>query len=127
MATRRTTGSVRTAESSKPAPEKIAPQQRTEAGKPAAPSGAATRNTVSEDARRAMVAQAAYLRAERRGFAPETIKALKSATRTIFYSRLAREDALKKVLDELGGFAEVRRLVDFIANSGRGVVGRERE
>ncbi|HEY1889946.1 MAG TPA: DUF2934 domain-containing protein [Steroidobacteraceae bacterium] len=70
MATRRTTGSVRTAESPKPAPEKIAPQQRTEAGKPAAPSGAPTRSTVSEDARRAMVAQAAYLRAERRGFAP---------------------------------------------------------
>lgn len=71
MPTRRTTGSVRTTESPKPAPEKIAPQQRTEAGKPAAPSsGAATRSNVSEDARRAMVAQAAYLRAERRGFAP---------------------------------------------------------
>ena len=64
---------------------------------------------------------------QRRGFAPETIKALKSATRTIFYSRLPREDALKKVLDQLGGFPEVRRLVDFIASSERGVVRRERE
>lgn len=71
MATRRSTGSVRTAESPKPAPDKIAPQQRTEAGKPAAPSSAPPiRSNVSEDARRAMVAQAAYLRAERRGFAP---------------------------------------------------------
>ncbi|MGH8202937.1 MAG: DUF2934 domain-containing protein [Steroidobacteraceae bacterium] len=35
-----------------------------------APAGAAVRPTVSEDARRAMIAQAAYLRAERRGFAP---------------------------------------------------------
>ena len=71
MATRRTTGSVRPPESPKPAPEKIAPQQRTEAAKPAAPASTVPiRNSVSEDARRAMIAQAAYLRAERRGFAP---------------------------------------------------------
>ena len=64
---------------------------------------------------------------QRRGFTPEAINAIKSATRTIFFSRLSREDALNKVTDELGGFAEVRRLVDFIRNSERGVVGRERE
>ncbi len=64
---------------------------------------------------------------QRRGFKPETINALKSALRTIFYSKLLREDALKKVLNDQGGIPEVRRLVNFIANSQRGVVGRERE
>ncbi len=68
MATRRTTGSPRT-ESPQPA-EKAAPRRRAEPVKPAAPAPAAsTRITVSEDARRAMIAEAAYLRAERRGFA----------------------------------------------------------
>jgi UDP-N-acetylglucosamine acyltransferase len=64
---------------------------------------------------------------QRRGFTPETISALKAAMRTIFYSKLLREEALQKVLDELGSTPEVRRLVEFIAASERGVVGRERE
>ena len=64
---------------------------------------------------------------QRRGFTPETINAIKGATRTIFYSKLTREEALKKVLEDSGSVPEVRRLVDFIANSERGVVGRERE
>ncbi len=64
---------------------------------------------------------------KRRGFAAETIAALKSAIRTLFYSRLVRDDAIKKVLEEGGSVPEVRRLVEFIANSKRGVVGRERE
>jgi hypothetical protein len=76
MATRRTTGSVRAAP---PQPVEKAAARRGPALKPsaepgpatgAAASGAAGRITVSEDARRAMIAQAAYLRAERRGFAP---------------------------------------------------------
>lgn len=88
MATRRTTGSTRTeSPPSQPQPqsrpqsrpqaqspaqpaEKAAQGRRSEPVKPAAPaSGASTGITVSEDARRAMIAQAAYLRAERRGFA----------------------------------------------------------
>lgn len=69
MATRRTTGSTRT-ESPQPA-EKAAPRRRAAPAKAAAPAAsAATRVTVSEEARRAMIAEAAYLRAERRGFAP---------------------------------------------------------
>ena len=47
--------------------------------------------------------------------------------RTLFYSKLAREEAVEKVLGEYGDVAEVRRLVDFIVNSKRGVVSRERE
>jgi len=38
--------------------------------KAASVTGATTGITVSEDARRAMIEQAAYLRAERRGFSP---------------------------------------------------------
>ncbi|HXM88568.1 MAG TPA: hypothetical protein VN916_03890, partial [Candidatus Acidoferrum sp.] len=64
---------------------------------------------------------------QRRGFKPETIAALKSAIRTLFFSKLLREDAIKQALDDHGKVAEVRRLVDFIVNSKRGVVGRERE
>lgn len=69
MATRRTTGSTRT-EAPQPA-EKAAPRRRAEPVKPDAPAaGVSTRITVSEESRRAMIAEAAYLRAERRGFAP---------------------------------------------------------
>lgn len=80
MANRRTTGSSRTETTPSAAPpsaprpsappaDKAAPRRRTAAPQAAAPqSGASTGITVSEDARRAMIAQAAYLRAERRGF-----------------------------------------------------------
>lgn len=64
---------------------------------------------------------------ERRGFSPETIAALKGAFRTLFYGKLLREDAIKQVLAENGHFPEVSRLVEFITNSQRGVVGRDRE
>jgi len=64
---------------------------------------------------------------ERRGFKPETIAALKIAIRTLFYSKLLRADALKKVLDEQGQVPEVRQLVEFVRESKRGVVGRARE
>ena len=72
MATRRTTGSPRTAATTPPAPaaEKIETPRRSAAPKAAAEPAASTGITVSEGARRAMIAQAAYLRAERRGFAP---------------------------------------------------------
>lgn len=76
MATRRTTGSARATQTTPPvekatAPvEKAASPRRNPSSKPAAASDASTGITVSEDARRAMIAQAAYLRAERRGFAP---------------------------------------------------------
>jgi UDP-N-acetylglucosamine acyltransferase len=64
---------------------------------------------------------------ERRGFNPETIAALKRSFRTLFYAKLLRADAIKQVLDQDGGIAEVRRLIDFINNSERGVVGRDAE
>jgi UDP-N-acetylglucosamine acyltransferase len=64
---------------------------------------------------------------ERRGFDPETVSAIKSAFRTLFYSRLLREEAIQQILEEHGHLVEVRRLVDFILKSERGVVGRDRE
>src|SRR5262249_59142968 len=64
---------------------------------------------------------------ERRGFSGESIEALKRAFRSLFYSRLTRQDAISKVLERDGKFPEVRRLVDFIGASKRGVVGRERD
>lgn len=64
---------------------------------------------------------------ERRGFAPETIAALKAAFRTLFYGKLLRDDAIKEILARDGDLAEIRRLVDFIANSPRGIVGRDRD
>jgi UDP-N-acetylglucosamine acyltransferase len=64
---------------------------------------------------------------ERRGFSPEAVAALRAAFRTLFYSKLLREDALAQVLEQYGRFPEIRRLVDFIRASERGVVGRDRE
>ena len=64
---------------------------------------------------------------ERRGFSPATVTALKSAFRTLFYGKLLRDDALKAVIAQHGALPEIRRLVEFIANSSRGVVGRNRE
>ncbi len=64
---------------------------------------------------------------QRRGFSTEKIAAIKAATRILFFSKLLREEAIAKTLEEYGELAEVRRLVDFIKNSERGVVGRERE
>jgi hypothetical protein len=74
MATRRTTGPVRTAETAPPPADKTEPSRRNStlnAGESSAPkggTGASPGITVSADARRAMIEQAAYLRAERRGF-----------------------------------------------------------
>jgi UDP-N-acetylglucosamine acyltransferase len=64
---------------------------------------------------------------QRRGFSAEKIAAIKAAIRTLFFSKLLREEAIAKTLEEYGELAEVRRLVDFINNSRRGVVGRDRE
>jgi UDP-N-acetylglucosamine acyltransferase len=64
---------------------------------------------------------------ERRGFGPEVVAALRSAFRTLFYSKLLRDDAVNQVLDECGALPEVRRLIDFIRASERGVVSRDRD
>jgi UDP-N-acetylglucosamine acyltransferase len=64
---------------------------------------------------------------ERRGFPPATITALKNAFRTLFYGKLLRDEAIRQVLGAQGHSAEVRRLIEFITQSERGVVGRDRD
>jgi len=64
---------------------------------------------------------------ERRGFSAATTGAIKGAFRTLFYGKLLREDAIQQVITEYGQTPEVRRLIDFIVKSERGVVGRDRE
>ena len=65
MATRRTTGPARAVEATPPA-EKAEPRRR-DVSKDAE-SGGSRGVSVSEDTRRHMIEQSAYLRAERRGF-----------------------------------------------------------
>ena len=64
---------------------------------------------------------------ERRGFSPAAIAAVKAAFRTLFYGKLLRDEAVRQILAENGGVPEVRRLIEFITGSQRGVVGRDRE
>lgn len=64
---------------------------------------------------------------ERRGFPPATVAAIRGAMRVLFYSKMPRDEAIRRVLADYPGVAEVRRLVSFIQDSRRGVVGRERE
>ncbi len=85
MATRRSNDSRRTAESTSSSPGRAAgslaaasstssagtrPARRGAAASKQASTTATAPVTVSSDARRAMIAEAAYLRAEHRGFAP---------------------------------------------------------
>lgn len=58
---------------------------------------------------------------KRRGFSDETIAAVKAAYRMVFRSGLRLEEALKKMMDELGNVPEVVFFVEFIRNSQRGI------
>jgi UDP-N-acetylglucosamine acyltransferase len=63
---------------------------------------------------------------QRRNFSSATVDAINRTFRTLFFSSLLREEALAKVLNQDGQVPEVRRIVEFVRNSERGVVGRER-
>jgi len=56
----------------------------------------------------------------RRGLDAAAVRALKHAFHVIFSSRLRLEPALQRVREELGGVAEVERLVSFLEKSERG-------
>jgi UDP-N-acetylglucosamine acyltransferase len=58
----------------------------------------------------------------RRGFSPETIRALKRAYQALVRSRRARPEALRELGEDLERVAEVRYLADFMGASERGVV-----
>jgi len=57
----------------------------------------------------------------RRGFEKEKLDALKKAYRILFQSKLRTKEALERVRREIPQSAEVDQLVQFVANSQRGV------
>jgi len=60
---------------------------------------------------------------KRRDFSPEALKALRRAYKMIFQTKATMKRALEEVRNSPEyGFAEVKKLVDFIAESERGVV-----
>ena len=58
---------------------------------------------------------------KRRGFPPEKIAELKHAYHLLFQSKLRLAPAMERVGRECGGSPEVRRLLDFLTSSKRGV------
>ena len=59
---------------------------------------------------------------KRRGFSKDTIHAIREAYRIIFQSGKLLKAALEQAEAELGDVPEVKRLIDFIRKSERGVV-----
>jgi UDP-N-acetylglucosamine acyltransferase len=59
---------------------------------------------------------------KRRGFTPEAITALKRAYRTLYRSGLSLADAKRELEAQAGSSPEVRRFLDFILRSKRGIV-----
>ncbi len=58
---------------------------------------------------------------KRRGFSAEAMLALKRAYRTFYRSGLSLEDAKRELEAQAASFPEVRRFVDFIKSSKRGI------
>lgn len=58
---------------------------------------------------------------KRRGFSKETIERIKKAYYILFQSKLLLKQAIKKVRDELGGFTEVEKIINFIETTKRGI------
>lgn len=64
---------------------------------------------------------------KRAGFAPEVVRALKEAYRIVVRERLLLEAALRKVEAEVEPLAEVRRFVEFVRASQRGIPRHQEE
>jgi len=58
----------------------------------------------------------------RRGFSPEAIAAVKRAYRTLYRSSLGLEEATRALEPQAAAFPEVRRFLDFILRSKRGII-----
>jgi UDP-N-acetylglucosamine acyltransferase len=58
----------------------------------------------------------------RRGFAPETLRALKSAFRLLYRQDLLTEDALARIRAEVPPLPEVEEFTRFVASSLRGII-----
>jgi UDP-N-acetylglucosamine acyltransferase len=59
---------------------------------------------------------------KRAGISSETIKALRKAVQTIFFSEMLRTDALIQAEAESGKIPEVEHLIEFIKKSKRGLL-----
>ncbi|MCE1242793.1 acyl-ACP--UDP-N-acetylglucosamine O-acyltransferase [Oryzomicrobium sp.] len=59
---------------------------------------------------------------KRRGFSPESVMAIKRAYRTLYRSGLTLEEARDKIAAEAGAHPELAVLVDFLAQSKRGIL-----
>ncbi len=59
---------------------------------------------------------------KRKGYPPETIRALKRTFHLLFRSKMVQKEAFAQVEKELFDFEEVRYLVDFVRSSERGVI-----
>lgn len=59
----------------------------------------------------------------RRGFRTETISILKKAYRILFRSGLNYSNAIERIEEELPSIPETQRLIEFIKNSERGLIG----
>jgi UDP-N-acetylglucosamine acyltransferase len=59
---------------------------------------------------------------KRRNFSPETIAALKRAYRTLYRSGLSLENAKRELAAQAGECPEVQPIVDFLANTKRGII-----
>ncbi len=58
----------------------------------------------------------------RRGFSPETVRALKSAFRLLYRQDLLTEEALDRIQREVPSLPEVEEFVRFVAQSARGII-----
>jgi UDP-N-acetylglucosamine acyltransferase len=59
---------------------------------------------------------------KRKGYAPETVDAIKRCYQTLFRSKLLLKDALEQVEGESGSIPEIRYFLEFVRTSKRGVV-----
>ncbi len=59
---------------------------------------------------------------KRRGFAPESINALKRAYRTLYRSGLGLDEAKRELEAQAAEFSEVRLFLDFLLRSQRGIL-----
>lgn len=59
---------------------------------------------------------------ERNGFAPESVKLIKEAFRLIYRSKFNTQQAVDAIRQELPAAEEITQLLEFIANSERGII-----
>ena len=59
---------------------------------------------------------------KRRGFSAETIQRISEAFKILFFSRLNTTQAVERIRNEIELVPEVQYLLDFIADSGRGII-----